>query len=428
MATPQAATSTQATNDNQFPGPVSRTQEVPAYSPMESSGDNFINVYYRDLAALNVLGPEEEFEAARKMEEKEIALWTHLLSYAPLLEPLASVAQRCVEEPVDLGSLVKQSRQLRRRSTVARRRRYLDACEVAARRVHEADQDRQAMDAVIDKVQAAARGEQIWFSGARLTIKPKSKAFRDYQARMRTLKRSSQRLREEFIKANLRLVVSIARRFRHGTMSLNDMIQEGNLGLIKAVERYDYRKGYRFSTYASWWIRHSISRAVADKGRAVRLPVHLQESHYRVSRAIKELSVKLGRAPSSDEISKTVGLPEDKVLKVQQQSVNDALSLDRTVSKEDDRQFIDMLHDPNAAGPADRLAMETMTDQVSQVIQNLKPMEADILNRRFGLKGEEEQTLRSIGEGYQLSRERIRQIQEQALTKIRRALECRRAV
>ena len=425
MAISQTANLTQPTNDNQY----SETKPVTMRPfPPRGAMENFINVYYRDLSSLDVLGPEQEFEAARKLEEQEVALWAHLLSYAPALELLIATAQRKLETEVDFGGLIRQAHLLRNKSTATRRQRYQEACEKHARLAHEADLDRQALNEVVSHVQALSRGEKVWLCGSRITIRPGSKTFKDFHARVRSLGAAAQRLRNEFIQANLRLVVSIARRFHHGTLPLNDMIQEGNLGLIKAVERYDYRKGYRFSTYASWWIRHSISRAMADKGRAVRLPVHLLETHHRVTRATKELSTKLGRAPSNEEISKVVGLTEDKVIKVQQQSVNDALSLDRTVSGDDDRKFIELLHDPDAASPSDRLAMESMTEQVRQVLRNLKPMEADILNRRFGLEGEDEQTLRSIGEGYELSRERIRQIQEHALTKIRRALECRRAV
>ena len=427
MAIPQTPTMTHPTNDNQYPDTRQGSSGLRPFAP-RAVMESFMNVYYRDLASLDVLGPEEEFEAARKLEEQEIALWSHLLSYTPMVDLLVATAQRKIAEPVDFDTLVRQAKDLKKRTTAARRRKYLATCEAVALLAHQADCDRQAQSELMRKVGTMARGEQQWISGARSGVKPESKAFKDFHATARGLQAAAKRLRNEFIQANLRLVVSIARRFHHGTMPLNDMIQEGNLGLIKAVERYDYRKGYRFSTYASWWIRHSISRAMADKGRAVRLPVHLLEAHHRVTRADKDLSAKLGRPPSCGEIAKVVGLPVEKVLKVQQQSVNDALSLDRSVSGEDDRRFIEMLYDPDAAGPADRIAMESLTSQVRQVLQNLKPMEADILNRRFGLEGEEEQTLRAIGEGYKLSRERIRQIQEHALTKIRRALECRRAV
>ena len=423
MSTAQTALVTEPIIDNQFSDAKARR----AFTPRPTL-ENFMNIYYRDLSGLDVLGPEEEFEAARKLEEKEIDLWAHLLSYAPLTELLVETAQRKLGEPVDFSALIRLTRQLRKRSTASGRKKHLAACEAVALQAHEEDMDRQALTAIMVQVRKVARGEKTYFEGARIGVKPSSQVFSEYHTRVRVLRSRCERLRNEFIQANLRLVVSIARRFHHGSMPLNDMIQEGNLGLIKAVERYDYRKGFRFSTYASWWIRHSISRAMADKGRAVRLPVHLLEAHQRVARAQKELSTKLGRMPSTEEISQVVGLPVEKVVKVQQQSVNDALSLDRTVSGDDDRKFIEMLHDPDAPGPADKLAMETLTDQVRQVLGHLKPMEADILNRRFGLEGEEEQTLRAIGEGYELSRERIRQIQEHALTKIRRALECRRAV
>ena len=399
-------------------------------SPLPAFDQGFYsNAYYRDLAQLHVHNPEEEFEAARKIEQQEIALWNQIFSYQPLVELFCSVVRRQAEDAApQLDMLLSRARAARKKSSVACRNKYVSACAKVAAQVHAADQDRVALLDITDKLQRIASGEHVWSGKAPLAIKPRSKAFQTYYRKVCAQLASTDRLRNDFIQANLRLVVSIARRFHRGVMPLNDMIQEGNLGLIKAVERYDYRKGYRFSTYASWWIRHAISRAIADKGRAVRLPVHMLEVRHRISHATKELSVKLGRTPLDEEISQVVGISVDKFRKIQQHSDSQALSLDRTVSNEDDRKFVEMLHDPDATTPGDALALETMTNQLRQVLQNLKPMEVDILSRRFGLTGEDQQTLRAIGEDYQLSRERIRQIQERALTKIRHALECRRAI
>ena len=213
--------------------------------------------------------------------------------------------------------------------------------------------------------------------------------------------------------------------FFFGCLPLADLIQEGNIGLIKAVERYDYRRGYSYSTYASRWIRTAISRAHADKGRAVRLPVHMSDAYHRVAKSKRELSAKLGRQPTSDEIAEVTGIAAPKIEKMRAFLLDQSFSLDRTVSDEDGRKFIDFIQDPNAENrtPADDMVDDAMTTEVRAQLDTLKPIEADILRQRFGLDTDKELTLKEIGEKYNLSRERIRQLQEQALTKMRRALQ-----
>jgi len=219
--------------------------------------------------------------------------------------------------------------------------------------------------------------------------------------------------------------VSIARRFNHGRMSLQDLIQEGNIGLMKAVDRFDHRKGFRFSTYGSWWIRHAISRAIADKGRAIRLPVHMIDAYHRVAKAKRELETVNGREPSHAEISAHTGLAVAKIERMDTLAFDQAVSLDRPVSDDDGRRVVDFLEDPDAEEPGERLEAEALSDHVREVIGTLRPIEADILRKRFGLDDDNELTLKEIGEQYSLSRERIRQLQEQALGKIRRELKRR---
>jgi RNA polymerase primary sigma factor len=292
-------------------------------------------------------------------------------------------------------------------------------------RLRALDIDKRILDVVLAELRKIARNEMGRVVNDKLPVSPKAPLFRRYISDVRSASNRAQQAKNEFVKANLRLVVSIARRFNHGRMPLADLIQEGNIGLIKAVERFDYRRGFRFSTYASWWIRHAISRALADKGRAVRLPVHMIDAYHRVAKSKRELAGKLGRQPTTDEIGAATGIAPAKVEKMRSYLLDQSFSLDRPVSDEDGRRFIDFIQDPSAetSSPVDDLADAAMTTEVRELLAGLKPIEADILRQRFGLDDDKELTLKEIGEKYNLSRERIRQLQEQALLKMRRALQ-----
>jgi RNA polymerase primary sigma factor len=252
----------------------------------------------------------------------------------------------------------------------------------------------------------------------------RARARKDWLRRVQAANRAAADARNEFVKANLRLVVSIARRFNHGRMALADLIQEGNLGLMKAVERYDYRRGFRFSTYASWWIRHAISRALADKGREVRLPVHMIDAQHRLTKARRQLTGQLGRQPTTEELAAATEMPLDKVEKMRSWLLEQSVSIDKPVGDDEGRVLGEVLEDPDReeVSPTGELEWEALTSEVRDLLRELRPIEADILRQRFGLGTEQELTLKEIGDKYNLSRERIRQLQEQALAKMRRAL------
>jgi RNA polymerase primary sigma factor len=417
---PIAAIAAQAEADE--PKPV-----APVRSMRTPDADDHLAAYFRQLAEHELLTPEDERELSQGIEDTEILTWERALARADVVKALLELVEPNLEQPAKFPKLEKLAEDMLRTKKAQkdpRLQKKLDgAAKDAAAQLRNLDLDRVHIDAVVrelDRARAAAlAGAPTWWDGGA------AKDAGAYVDHVRQAYRDAMNLRDEFVRANLRLVVTMARRYDRGGMPLSDLIQEGNLGLMHAVSRFDYRRGLRFSTYACWWIRHAIGRALADKARAVRIPVHMLEAQQQLEKVRQQLVGELGRPPTPQELAKAARVPLAKLNQMHRYIMGQPMSLDRPVHDDDDRSFGDTMADPDSEehSPADELTTQTLTSQVKRLLHHLSPIEADVLTKRFGLGDDEERTFREIGDQYHLSRERIRQIQNSALDKLKRALE-----
>jgi RNA polymerase primary sigma factor len=266
------------------------------------------------------------------------------------------------------------------------------------------------------EVELAKRIEAGLFAEEKLA--GKRKLAKDMERDLRWVVKDGQKAKSHLLEANLRLVVSLAKRYTGRGMQFLDLIQEGNLGLIRAVEKFDYTKGYKFSTYATWWIRQAITRAMADQARTIRIPVHMVEVINKLARVQRQLLQDLGREPTPEELARELDMTPEKVVEVQKYG-REPISLSTPLGEDGDSEFGDLIEDTEAVVPADAVGFTMLQRELERILQSLHPREAGVIKSRFGLGDGVQKTLDQIGEEFGVTRERIRQIESKTMSKLR---------